>query len=83
MISKYNKKRTEAILPCITKPELRALNLKKGDRVQLTNGKHYEVVCYYARKSRLQLYSSEYGKKFMADHHIIHSKCEPSKPMKR
>lgn len=69
---------TKDILPCISSSELRAMNLKKGDKVQLTNAKFYKVVNYNTRKNRILLYSREYDKKFFADHKLVHQKVKLS-----
>lgn len=74
---------TKDILPCISTAELRSMNLKKGDTVQLTNGKLYKVVNYNGKKNRLLLYSKKYDKKFFADHKIVHKKVELSKQKKK
>lgn len=83
MSNRPNTNNAQDILPCISSAEQRALNLKKGDSVQLTNGKLYKVVNYNVRKNRILLYSKEYDKKFFADHKIVHKKVEPSKRKKK
>ena len=83
MSNKTNTNIPQDILPCISSAELRALNLKKADTVQLTNGKLYKVVNYNVKNNRILLYSKEYDKKFFADHKIVHKKVELSKPKKK
>lgn len=51
MSNKTNTSHPQDILPCISSAKLRALNLKKADTVQLTNGKLYKVVNYNGRKN--------------------------------
>lgn len=83
MSNKTNTNIPHDFLPCISSAELRALNLKKADTVQLTNGKLYKVVNYNGKKNRILLYSKEYDKKFFADHKKVHMKVELSKPKKK
>lgn len=71
-----NTTKAKENLSCLSTAELRSLNLRKGDTVQLTNGKLYKVINYYARKNRVLLYSKEYDKKFFVDHKIVHNKFE-------
>ena len=71
------------LLSHISVAEMKAERWKKGDIVQLTNGKEYQVISYHSKKPVLYLYSKEYDSRFHANHKIIHKKVKSATPKKK
>lgn len=77
------KSKTKPILSHLTVAEMRVERWKKGDIVQLTNGKEYQVISYNSKKPVLYLYSKEYDSRFHATNKIIHMKVRTVNPKKK